>query len=1403
MAALMEIIIRAVDKASEVADKVQGKFSGMGDKVSKSLDKVSQSTEKLSQAYQKMGTNGMSAYAQLTAKQQQHYQSMSKSRAMLEHLASSGTRMGNLIKQGLTTADNAMSKISNTASQLRTKLENTTIGSKLVSGLESASVKVTSFTQKFDGVKAKIAEVGSKIGSAIGNGLDRAKSKVEALNEKLGTMGQVITSAVGAIGMGGIYDLTVGLGMAREQMITLMTATTGSAGAARNLVNQLDQITNRSVVGLSELGNAMNNIKISTGMTTKQLSLIAPTVDKVGQAAILMGKDTTTAQEIMTASFRGLNGEFDILRSNFGITKQTLMDAGWSGAADDVEGYNAALSKVLDENLDLSGVMDSTTGKIEKIKKSFRTAGKIIGEQVVPYIEKAADIFLRLTQQFPGLTTGIIAIAAGFMLFLTALPILGSVFGALKSMAVFLGIVKGAEDALTLSKMKSAAVDAATMAYTRAKAAALAVLGAATRVYNFIVAEGTIATKLATAAQWLWNAALAANPIGIVVVAIIALIAVLAYLYNSNETVRNAINWLWNGLKQLGGYIYGGLIAAWNALSGALGWVWNILVQVGGFIVGTLIGAWNSFANAVSPITQALGLLWNALQQVFGDWFTAKASEANGVMQALGEVFSAIAGAAGGLWNAISQVASVLGEMLAPYVQKVLLGLQLLWSFLGGAFTAVWQTVGGVLEAFISYIATFITLLADLISGNITFTEFMSEMWVAFQQLIGEVIGAILSGIGEFVYKMVDSAIQAVTGWVNAFLSFLPQIPGMIAFYLGFAIGQFISFSMSLLLLIYDLGVQLITWVINTGVSFITNLGAWLMQLPGLVWAWLNQVILSVVNWASVMVSYAISTATNFVRAVIAWISQLPGKVWSFLRSVISRVTSFASTLPGLARQAGSNLVNGLINTITSLPGKVYDVLRQVYNKVASVGGDLYNAAVNLGSQIWNGFKAGLGIHSPSYLEKAMDAIIDRAYEMPDEMRKVKDELANLKWTDANPEIGMPGIAMPDAMLDTDKIAEQASVAVNAANQTNIGVVSAYNDMGNKVTNAISQMVSSDQAGWNKITTNNNSQLNSIKKTTADTTKQMTDAWKRMSESIVSNADKIRSGSSGHITRLSVNIRGFYHKLMNPTSWFAGPRPSRKGSSASFKAAGPGLTPERILDGFRFLESPCTDCYAGGWNYSAPNTKKINNTVNGYPVIMPDIKGLFVRDFLNTDNPLYGNLKLFEAVAERLIGPTSYDFYYNGRYSNLEALQRGAFNCWDGAEILMALGSAMGLPVSMARGKWGNIGHVAAVVGGKIFDTTQRQKRGVWRGSHGVSFGPGPSNKANRGSSDIGGKVELNVNLKHEFDFKNIPNSVTKEELMNTVETCVRNSPRDNQFIRLVSERLKILYGQKRRGAGI
>lgn len=59
----------------------------------------------------------------------------------------------------------------------------------------------------------------------------------------------------------------------------------------------------------------------------------------------------------------------------------------------------------------------------------------------------------------------------------------------------------------------------------------------------------TVAHKAAAAAQWLLNAAMSANPIGLLIIAITALVASLVYLWNTNEEFRDAITKAWNGIK--------------------------------------------------------------------------------------------------------------------------------------------------------------------------------------------------------------------------------------------------------------------------------------------------------------------------------------------------------------------------------------------------------------------------------------------------------------------------------------------------------------------------------------------------------------------------------------------------------------------------------------------------------------------------------------------------------------------------------------------------------------------------------------------------------------------------------------------------------------------------------------
>ena len=103
-------------------------------------------------------------------------------------------------------------------------------------------------------------------------------------------------------------------------------------------------------------------------------------------------------------------------------------------------------------------------------------------------------------------------------------------------------------------------------------------------------------TKLAAAATWLWNAALAANPIVLVGIALAALVAGLVIAYNKFDGFRNLVNTLFDGLRDgfgavvtaVTGYVktlvniykglFNGIADTWNNTIGKLsfkipGWV--------------------------------------------------------------------------------------------------------------------------------------------------------------------------------------------------------------------------------------------------------------------------------------------------------------------------------------------------------------------------------------------------------------------------------------------------------------------------------------------------------------------------------------------------------------------------------------------------------------------------------------------------------------------------------------------------------------------------------------------------------------------------------------------------------------------------------------------------------------
>lgn len=113
---------------------------------------------------------------------------------------------------------------------------------------------------------------------------------------------------------------------------------------------------------------------------------------------------------------------------------------------------------------------------------------------------------------------------------------------------------------------------AKTVATTVASTAATVAHGVA----SFAVAA---ATKVWAGVQWLLNAAMSANPIGIIIIAIIALIAIIVLIATKTTWFQTIWHAVWDFLKAVGAWFAGPFahffVAAWDLITGAFRAAWD------------------------------------------------------------------------------------------------------------------------------------------------------------------------------------------------------------------------------------------------------------------------------------------------------------------------------------------------------------------------------------------------------------------------------------------------------------------------------------------------------------------------------------------------------------------------------------------------------------------------------------------------------------------------------------------------------------------------------------------------------------------------------------------------------------------------------------------------------------
>lgn len=376
-----------------------------------------------------------------------------------------------------------------------------------------------------------------------------------------------------------------------------------------------------AALGASMVGAGVNSEIASTGIKNLILSMTAgeAATSRQQEAFAKLGMDAEAMAVKMQTDAKGAILElFQALQSlpkeAQGATLSQLVGresiAAIAPLLSNLDALKENLDKVADASKYSGSMQDEFAARcqtaensLQLMKNAAAEASINIGSALLPVISDAAKSvaevsggFAQWASENPGLIKGIAILAAGIM----ALNL----------------YIKGT---LVLSKL-----------WFFAKATWIALTAAQNAAMLTAAASGTrlsMVQKLLTAVQWAWNAAMTANPIGVIIVGIAALIAAGYALYANWEKVKAFMASLWDSpaaavlafiAGPIGWIIYAaaGLISHWEEVKAWFTLLWNDpSAALEAFV--------NMVKNKFASMYQYVAEKWSKLKYILSNPITA------------------------------------------------------------------------------------------------------------------------------------------------------------------------------------------------------------------------------------------------------------------------------------------------------------------------------------------------------------------------------------------------------------------------------------------------------------------------------------------------------------------------------------------------------------------------------------------------------------------------------------------------------------------------------------------------------------------------------------------------------------------------------------------------------------
>jgi TP901 family phage tail tape measure protein len=507
--------------------------------------------------------------------------------------------------------------------------------------------------------------------------------------------------------------------------VTAQRASQNIANAMRSLENPTSVMTEEfKKVGISSQDVQRHLSQQGLGGTMQWLSGLAQ------QNAARLGQTYPAALAKLMGTSAGLNVALQTTGENADDTRKAI--AGIAQATGDAHGNVEGFSKI----------QGTLAFKMDQAKNAIHNTGIALGTALLPLVTRlVGDLnkvlgplsqWVQRHQELSARILTAVGALAGFVLAVnvsakalqgitSAVKTVGTVFKALGTGASWLGntigkipwssISSGAGDALTAvknfgSNIARATAQAATAGWTRMVSGLQAVGGALktasvaalefsrnmlTSAASALRAAGawaieraqliasTIAEKAAAAAQWLLNAAMDANPITLIIIAIAALVAAFIYCWTHFKAFRDFWIDAWRDIQTWASDAWHFIEKCFDGITSAAGTVvswlsahWPLLLEILtgpiGIAVGLVIHYW-------SQISGAFTTAYHAVVNTAGSLVRFVGSLPGRILHALGDLegmlYNAGRNIISGLIHGISSMIGSVGSAISSVTQEI------------------------------------------------------------------------------------------------------------------------------------------------------------------------------------------------------------------------------------------------------------------------------------------------------------------------------------------------------------------------------------------------------------------------------------------------------------------------------------------------------------------------------------------------------------------------------------------------------------------------------------------------------------------------------------------------------------------------------------------------------------